>query len=209
MTGVVDYGMGNLHSIIHKLHYIGARTTVITGPDDFRGVDRIILPGVGHFAKGMHNLRESGLLDALDSLVQGEGLPVLGICLGAQLLCRDSQESDNGRVVQGLGWIDGHVRRFDADRMHCRLKVPHMGWNTLRATNDSPLFTDLDAAAPYYFVHSYHLSEVPAEQVAAVTDYGYSFVSAVRKGNIHGTQFHPEKSHMNGLDLLDNFLELC
>lgn len=201
--------MGNLHSIIYKLHYLGAQTSIVTRPEDFDGADKIILPGVGHFARGMHNLRESGLMDPLNKLVQDSNIPVLGICLGAQLLCLDSEENNDEGLVPGLGWIDGHVRRFDSDRMHCRLKVPHMGWNTLHITADNPLFADLDDHAPYYFVHTYHLTEVPDEQVAARTDYGYSFVSAVRKGNIHGTQFHPEKSHLSGLDMLDNFLELC
>lgn len=202
MIGVVDYGMGNLHSIAAKLELLGESVIFLTTPTDLCGVDRVVLPGVGHFAEGMRSLCSSGLACALTDKVE-QGMPILGICLGAQLFCRSSEEGG----VPGLGWIDAEVRRFRSEAMARPLKIPHMGWNTMLPVADSRLLRNVTRSDFFYFVHSYHLDGVPEDSVAATTSYGFPFVCALERNNVFGTQFHPEKSHACGLTVLQNFLE--
>lgn len=205
MIIIVDYKMGNLGSILNMLKKIGTLAMASSLPEDILQADKLILPGVGAFDNGMTNLKESGLLSVLNEKVLAKKTPILGICLGMQLLTRQSAE---GRL-EGLGWIEADTVRFRLDREKSSpLKVPHMGWNTVMFAHGSILSSGLEKEARFYFVHSFHVVCDKEDNVAGKTLYGYEFVSAVQKNNIYGVQFHPEKSHKFGLQLLKNFVEL-
>lgn len=204
MICVVDYGIGNLGSILNMLKRIGAPAMVSSDASAIQDADRLILPGVGAFDTGMRNLAERGLIPVLEQRVLGEGIPVLGLCLGAQLLTERSREGS----LPGLGWIPGETVNFDLDPADSRLKIPHMGWSGVRAARPHPLFTGLDDEARFYFVHSYHLSCRNEEHVLGFAHHGYDFPAAIGFGNVMGVQFHPEKSHRYGMRLLKNFAEL-
>jgi len=203
MIAILDYGIGNLLSVKNMLGRAGANDAVITSSaDGVAAADKIILPGVGHFDNGMRKLRASGMYDALSEKVLNGGTPVIGICLGAQMLTKGSEEGDE----PGLGWIDGECRRFDPVKMEERLPVPHMGWAEVTERKDSRLLADLPEEPRYYFTHSYHIvCSDPADELLTAW-YGYDFTAAVQHGNIVGTQFHPEKSHKFGMRLLANFV---
>ncbi len=199
---IVDYGMGNLHSVLKAFHRIGAEVKVSSEKSEIEKADKLILPGVGHFRNGMARLSELGFVEVLGRAVLERKVPILGICLGIQLFTRYSEEGD----VDGLGWVDAQTVRFDFSGLGRKLTIPHMGWNNLHLKKKCPL---LEGVGDYqfYFVHSYHLKCADNELSVAETDYGFRFTSVIRKGNIYGTQFHPEKSHKGGLRILRNFLE--
>ena len=203
MTAIIDYNMGNLASVRNAFAKIGAGTTVIDDPDALAGYDRIILPGVGAFGDAMAHLQRSGMDEAIRAFAES-GKPLLGICLGMQLLLERSEEFG---THAGLGLIPGSVVRFDSDRFPKPLKVPHMGWNELFVTKRTPLFAGLPDAFYLYFVHSYH-AQCDQAYVMGETLYGYRFPSAICRDNIYGIQPHPEKSHKNGLQILKNFMEV-
>jgi imidazole glycerol-phosphate synthase subunit HisH len=203
MIAIVDYKIGNLGSVANMLKRVGAAATVTSDPDTIRRADKLILPGVGAFENGMANLAELGLLPVLEALVIGERRPLLGICLGMQLLTRRSEEGK----APGLGWIEGETVRFRFEPEQGALKVPHMGWNTVTPVHRDSLFRDLDDEHRFYFAHSYHVVCERSEDVLATTRHGYNFVASLERGNIMGIQFHPEKSHRYGLQLLKNFAE--
>jgi glutamine amidotransferase len=198
---IVDYQMGNVGSILNMLKYLGHAARISSRPEDIRTASKLILPGVGAFDTGIKNLREHGLRDALDDAVLGKGIPVLGICLGMQLL---SQSSEEGRE-RGLGWIAAQTVRFHFDSAAAELKVPHMGWNLVHPCRTDSLLGGLESDPRFYFVHSFHLVCDRRDDELAHTTHGYEFVSVVRRGHIQGTQFHPEKSHRFGMKLLGNF----
>lgn len=200
---IIDYGMGNLRSVHNKLNSLGVVCTVTSNKGDLLSADKIVLPGVGHFATGMKNLHKLGLLDTMNKRVLEDGIPVMGICLGVQLFASHSEEGN----CTGLGWIDAEVVRFHVSDT-LTYKIPHIGWNSVRV-NDLYSGDSLRYNAEYfYFVHSYHLQCNDPSNVWMCSDYDYEFVSAVRKNNIWGTQFHPEKSHDIGAALLKQFIEL-
>ncbi len=199
---IVDYGMGNLGSIRNMLERVGASAAITSDPDQIRGAEKMVLPGVGSFDTGMTNLEERGLVDLLNELVLNEGKPILGICLGVQLFTRSSDEGE----LPGLGWIAGDTRRFALDDRP-DLKIPHMGWNLCEPVDREHLFAEMEEPARFYFVHSYHLACDDAADVLCHATYGYRFAAGVRRGNIYGVQFHPEKSLRFGLTLLQNFTE--
>lgn len=201
MIVIVDYGAGNLASIANMLKKAGFEATISARPDEVRRADKLILPGVGHFDHGMKELEARGLREALDRRVLEERVPILGICLGAQLLARRSDEGDR----PGLGWIAADVRRFDQDRLPAQLRIPHMGWADVTVAKPDPLFADVAAPPRFYFVHAFHLHCDADEDVLAWAEHGYRFVAGIAKGNVRGVQFHPEKSHAFGLALLRNF----
>jgi len=203
MIAVVNYGLGNLTSIGNMFRRIGREAIITADPEEIRSADKLLIPGVGHFQKGMENLRSSGLQELLNELVLTQGKPVLGICLGAQLMTMHSEEGD----ADGLQWVELVTRRFDAGRMH-GLKIPHMGWSDISIRDKSPLWENLQAEPRFYHVHSYHFVTGDPLLVSATATYGYEFVTAFRKGNIFGTQFHPEKSHKFGMAVLENFAKL-
>lgn len=208
MIAIVDYGMGNLGSIRNMLRKIGAAAQITADPAAIRAADKLILPGVGAFDIAMRNLDTLGLLPVLNEQVLDKGCPVLGICLGVQLLSRDSEEGQ----LPGLGWIDAHTRRFRFEEANGSapgaLKVPHMGWNFIQGTRPHPLLDDLPAEPRFYFVHSYHVLCEQPDDVLMRTHYGIDFTAGVARGNILGTQFHPEKSHKFGMALLRNYAAL-
>lgn len=204
MIIVIDYGMGNLGSIENMLRKIGANVKVSSEPADISAAKKLILPGVGSFDNGMNNLKERGLLDVLNEQVLCQNTPILGICLGMQLFTGSSEEG----TQPGLGWIDAKTVRFSFPEEMAHLRVPHMGWNTIEVQQGGSILENLIDEPRFYFVHSYHVRCSSQANVLATTRYGYDFHSAVIKGNIIGTQFHPEKSHKYGLRVLQNFVEL-
>lgn len=202
-VAIVDYGMGNLHSVKRKLERIGVHGELTSEPDDLVRADKLLLPGVGHFGKAMEHLTTLGLIPALHEAAVVRKTPILGICLGMQLFARESEEGG----ADGLGWIDADVVRFSIDDSR-RHKVPHMGWNGVRIARSSPLLQGVTDQTEFYFVHAYHVVCRDPGDVLCDTDYGYPFTSVVQRENIYGVQFHPEKSHEAGEALLRNFLGL-
>jgi glutamine amidotransferase len=200
MIGVVDYGMGNIASILNMFKKAGASARAIQAPNQMESCDRFVLPGVGSFDHGMQLLRAGGWVEHLDEAVRLRGMPILGICLGLQLMTRGSEEG----VEQGLGWIDAECVRLQGKG----LRVPHMGWTYVSPFGDSPLFRGLDSNPQFYFVHSFRLSGLPPASLLATADYGEQFPCAAASGSAMGVQFHPEKSHKFGMVVLRNFAEL-
>ena len=215
MIVIVDYGMGNLGSILNMLKKIGSEAKISSDSTEIAAGDKLILPGVGAFDTAMRNLKESGLREVLDEQVLAKKVPTLGVCLVMQLLTEGSEEGS----LPGLGWIAGTTKkfRFASEGPQAALKVPHMGWNTLlprRADapgEPTPLRRGLDDPSQrtrFYFVHSYYVTVRDEADAAGWTHHGHDFVSMVHKGHIMGTQFHPEKSHKFGMQLLRNFAEI-
>ena len=200
MIVIVDYGMGNLASIANMLKKAGAQARISSDSGVIAGASKLILPGVGAFDAGMKNLHERGLIAPLNAAVLERRTPVIGLCLGMQLMTRRSEEGK----AEGLGWIDAETVRFRLGE-HGALKVPHMGWNTMRFAQATPLEAGLDSDSRFYFVHSFHVVCRTESEILGRTSYGYEFTSAVSRDNITGVQFHPEKSHRFGLQLLRNF----
>lgn len=199
---IVDYGVGNLASVAAAVEKVGYQGVISGDPVTLRKAHKLILPGVGAFGDGMKSLRERGLADVLDALVLKAGVPVLGICLGFQLIATRSEEFGEH---EGLGWLDADVVRLrPADET---LRVPHVGWNELYQTKPSPLFEDIEDGTLFYYVHSYRMVPRSDDVVIGECDYGGRFAAAVRKDNIFAVQFHPEKSQRGGLSLLKNFLQ--
>lgn len=199
---VVDYGMGNIGSIVNMFTKIGARPIVARTPDEIESSTRLVLPGVGSFDSGMRQLEEKGMLEPLNRKAIGEGVPSLGICLGMQLLTERSEEGQ----LSGLGWIQGEARRLPVEGSGRPLRLPHMGWNTVDVVRQDGLYGGMSGEIRFYFVHSYGVTCRSDDDVLSVTTYGEAFVSALQKENIYGTQFHPEKSHKFGMKLLSNFM---
>ena len=201
--GIINYQMGNLGSVKRKFSLLGYDPEIVNEPSQIMRCDKLVLPGVGHFAAGMASLKKLLLFDELNEAVLIRKIPVLGICLGMQLLAGHSEEGD----CDGLNWIGGRVIRF---RIHDRLhhKVPHMGWNTLKIVNPHPVFDGIGTDDEFYFVHSYHVKLSDSSAALTETEYEYPFVSSIGKDHILGFQFHPEKSHETGKRLLKNFINL-
>lgn len=200
---IVDYGMGNLNSVKRKLKRIQVDALITSSFDDIINADKIILPGVGHFQMAMENLTRLDLIDVLNEVVLIKGKPILGICLGMQLLANHSEEGD----VNGLGWIDADVVKFKVSNTQT-YKIPHTGWNQIEISKESKLMNKIPPLSEFYFVHSYHFKSNNNQDILNKTEYDYKFVSAVEKNNIFGVQYHPEKSHDVGEQLLKNFCEL-
>lgn len=201
-TIIIDYGMCNLGSVRRAFEECGANVEVSSDPRDLANADRIVLPGVGAFGKGMSNLKEAGWISAIRDAVVEKRTPMLGICLGMQLLADRGYE---GGEFEGLGLISGEVRRLEARGQE---RIPHVGWNELHQKKHSPLFDDLKDKLDFYFVHSFHFFPKSSVDVLGVTPYCGSFVSAVGREHIFGVQFHPEKSQRPGFQLIRNFLRV-
>lgn len=200
MVLIVDYGLGNLGSIQNMLKKIGVKSVISSNVDDVCNADKLILPGVGAFDTGMNNLKKLGLIETLNHKAQVEKVPILGICLGMQLMCRTSDEGK----VHGLSWLHADLIKFDAKS---NLKVPHMNWSYTKILKESKLFDNMPEEMKFYHVHSYHVAHKPEESILESDYHGYKFVSALQKDNILGVQFHPEKSHKYGMILLNNFMK--
>ncbi|MDO5046096.1 imidazole glycerol phosphate synthase subunit HisH [Campylobacter sp.] len=198
--GIIDYGAGNLQSVINAFKFVGFESKLVKNADELSKFDRVVLPGVGAFALAMNRLKELGMDEAIKEFVKS-AKPFLGICLGMQLLF---DESDEFGVSKGLCLIKGRVCKFDEAKFKNSLKIPHIGWNTLEFTAQSPLNSNLNSSEYLYFVHSYHVVCEPKFALAK-TQYGYEFTSAVWADNVYGFQPHPEKSSEVGLKILQNF----
>jgi len=200
VISIINYGIGNLESIANMFKKYGIKSHITNDPDTIEQADKIILPGVGHFGHCMQKLNESGLLPMLEQKALKDRIPVLGICVGHQMLFEKSEE---GNAI-GLNWIPGQVIKFNSTQLSSNYKIPHMGWSDIGVNKpDSNLFDGI-IEPRFYFTHSYHV-ECYEQYVLAKASYGYDFVAAVQKGNIFGVQFHPEKSHRFGMELLKNF----
>lgn len=194
--------MGNIHSIKKQINHLGYEVNIFNSPQEIEQAEKIILPGVGHFAKAMDFLKEKNFLNALNNFALNQKKPILGICLGMQLMTKFSEEGN----CNGLGWIDAKVKKFNfKDKLN--YKVPHIGWNNVNFTTPSPLMKNINQNDPFYFVHSFFV-ENSCENSINSTNYGINFCSAFQKENIFGVQYHPEKSHDVGIQLLKNFLAL-
>ncbi len=203
MIALIDYNMGNLRSVSNAFNKIGSRVEIVNNPEKLKDFDKVILPGVGAYKDAMRHLKNSGMQESVLEFAKS-GKPLLGICLGMQLLLESSEEFG---FTKGLGLIEGSVKEFDKSKFEHKLKVPHMGWNELFVQRDSKLFVGMDKEIYLYFVHSFHAT-CSDKFAIGKTFYGYDFVSAVQKDNIYGFQPHPEKSHENGLKILKNFVKL-
>ena len=195
--------MGNLRSVKKKFDQMNVPTIVTSDQKEIEKASKIILPGVGHFANGMQKIKDLNILEMLNYKVLEEKIPILGICLGMQLFGKHSEEGN----VSGLGWIDAEIVRFNvSDKL--KFKIPHMGWNSVEIAKENQLFKNIPNETLFYFVHSYHMICNDLDTVIGITNYDYSFTSIINKDNIYGTQFHPEKSHKLGEQILKNFSNL-
>ena len=207
MIGIIDYGSGNVQAIATIYKNININYQVISKPEDLDKADKLILPGVGAFDSTMQKLIDSGLKDKLNELVLDKKVPILGICVGLQVM---GYKSDEGKLP-GLGWIAGKVSRFDETKIKFKPKLPHMGWNTINDVQNHKLFEGIDHDFGFYFVHSFYFACEKEQNILTTSNYGVEFTSSIYANHIFGTQFHPEKSHGNGVQLFKNFaeLELC
>jgi glutamine amidotransferase len=201
MITIIDYGVGNLASIHNMFRRLGHPAVITANLEAVAAAEKLLLPGVGAFDYGVSRLRDSGMMEALNHAVLKNVTPILGICLGAQLLTRRSDEGQ----LPGLGWFDAETVAFDRGKLTHGERIPHMGWTDLEVARPHPLLTDLPEAPRFYFVHSFHLLCSKDEEVIATAHHGYSFAAGIARGHIAGVQFHPEKSHKFGMKVLDNF----
>jgi glutamine amidotransferase len=203
MIGIIDYGVGNIKAFSNIYKIFDMPYKIVKTKDDFENVTKLILPGVGSFDHAMTSLQNSGMRETLDELVLEEKLPVIGICVGMQMLAKSSDEGE----LSGLGWIDGVVKKFDKSKIQ-NGPLPHMGWNSLNIKDEKSVLSGLDINPRFYFLHSYYFDCRDKNDVLATASYGEEFECVVNHENIYGIQCHPEKSHHNGMKLLKNFGEL-
>ena len=201
---VVDYGMGNIHSIVKKIKHLGGDVFVSSNSDEILKSDKIILSGVGHFKQAMNNLRKSKLIDTLNQAALVQKKPILGICLGMQLMGIKSEE---GGHIEGLSWINANVKRIKVSDT-IKYKVPHMGWNEINIRKESPLMNGVGDKSEFYFSHSYYMDVHEPDLILNETEYFSRFVSAIENQNIFGVQYHPEKSHEAGDIILSNYVNM-
>jgi len=204
MIAIVNYGLGNVLAIANIYKRLGIAAEIVDSPQQLSSAEKIILPGVGAFDWAMTRLNDSGMRDQIEELVSGQHRPVLGICVGMQMMAASSEEGK----LPGFGWFDAEVRRFDESSFTSKTLLPHMGWNDVMPRQTGSLFRSLDERARFYFLHSYYFAPRSDADVLADTDYNGPFASSVQRGNLFGVQFHPEKSHRWGIQLLHNFAEL-
>jgi len=200
---IIDYGMGNLRSVEKKLLNFLPNIQISSDPGQIKEADKLVLPGVGHFGKAVNNIKNLGLWEIINEVVLLKKKPVLGICLGMQLMAKYSLEGN----AKGFGWFDADVVRLKVED-NLKYKIPHMGWNNVVAVKPSILFEEIPSNSEFYFVHTFHVKSNTQQDILSLTDYESFFVSAFEKDNIFGVQFHPEKSHIMGEKLLSNFLKL-
>lgn len=204
MITLIDYGVGNINAFVNVYKRVDVPVKIAKNKEDLIGATKLILPGVGHFDHAMTQLNNSGMRDTLDELVLINKVPVIGICVGMQMMANNSDEGN----MEGLKWIDASVRKFDETKIHQVTRLPHMGWNDVKPVKDISLFNGLENDAIFYFLHTYYFECNNTQDIMAITEYGEEFASAAHHENIYGIQFHPEKSHSYGEILLHNFAKL-
>ncbi len=204
MIAIIDYNMGNFASVQNMIKKNGGESIVTDSHDQILKADKLILPGVGHFARGMEKLRQKGLIELLNHKVLNEKTPILGICLGMQLLTNHSEEGDE----EGLKWIDANIIRFKFPNEYREYKIPNMGWHHVMPKKQHALFNGYREVPKFYFVHSFYCKCASSENELATAHYGFEYCCAVEKENVYGTQFHPEKSHKYGMQLIHNFIKI-
>jgi len=206
MIAIIDYGVGNLGSVHNMFRRLGVKADIVCDPGTIAKADKLILPGVGAFDNGISNLQHSGLWEVLNKKVKVDNVPILGICLGMQLMSLGSEEG----VLSGLGWIEARFRKFPSQTLSGKkLRIPNIGWNYIHIEKEDPLCKGLPSESRFYFVHSYYAELVHAEDALMACNYeDFNYICAYRKGNVWGVQFHPEKSHAFGMKLLKNFAEV-
>lgn len=204
MITIIDYGLGNIRAFLNVYVRLSIPVKVARVPGELENATKIILPGVGSFDYAMRRLNMSGMREVLEKRVLVEKIPVMGICVGMQMLADTSDEGTEA----GLGWIKGRVRKFDPNLLPFKSRLPHMGWNSVMTKTEVGLFSGIGDQARFYFLHSYYFDCDEKSQVISHTDYGITYASALKKENIFGIQFHPEKSHKNGIRVLNNFAKL-
>lgn len=205
MIGLIDYGVGNVRAFVNSYKSVNIAIKLVQKNADFEGITKIILPGVGAFDDAMQRLQQSGMREQLDELVLEKKMPVIGICVGMQMLTRSSEEG----TLPGLCWVDAVVKRFDPTTISYTTHLPHMGWNDVKPTQQNAILKGLEQDAKFYFLHSYYVYCNQAQDCIASTQYGIEFASLINHENIYGVQCHPEKSHHYGTQLLKNFAELA
>jgi glutamine amidotransferase len=201
MIVIIDYGLGNIRAFVNVYERLNLKTKIAHSAEDIKGATKIILPGVGAFDYAMSQLNASGMRDELEKQVLHNNVPVIGICVGMQMLANSSDEG----MLPGLGWIDGNVKLFDINTIPYKTRLPHMGWNTIETVKDNVLLSGFNSQSRFYFLHSYYFVCNNPSDTISTTEYGITYASAVNHKNIYGIQFHPEKSHSNGVQLLHNF----
>ncbi len=204
MITIVDYGLGNILAFVNVYNRLNIPVFVAQSASDLSSASRLILPGVGSFDHAINQFNRSGMRNAVEQLVIHEKKPVLGICVGMQMLAKSSEEG----LLPGLGWIDGTVKKFALSAMPPETNLPHMGWNDVSPVVEQTLFKGLEQDSRFYFLHSFYFECHHRSNILAVSDYGGIFSCAVKQDNIYGVQFHPEKSHHSGTQLLKNFAEV-
>lgn len=204
MITIINYGLGNINAFANVYKRLNIPVTIATQSKELKSASKIILPGVGAFDHAMTLLQQSGMREFLDELILEKKIPVLGICVGMQIIAKSSDEGE----LPGLGWIDGVVKKFDASLIKHKTRLPHMGWNTINPVKPTKLLENFTNNSRFYFLHSYYFQCHSDENKIAETEYGLPFTSGVNSDNIYGVQFHPEKSHENGITLLNNFANL-
>ena len=204
MIAIIDYGVGNIRAFINIYKKLDIPIIAAKKEEDLKFADKLILPGVGAFDHAMEQLKQSGMKESLDELVLKNKIPVIGVCVGMQMLANSSEEGK----LPGLGWIDGSVKKFDGSTIQYSTHLPHMGWNDIQPIKENKILTGLENDAKFYFLHSYYFHCNQQEDAIATTDYGIEFSCAINKENIYGVQFHPEKSHRYGIQLLENFSKI-
>jgi len=204
MISIIDYGVGNVKAFTNVYKRLGIECKLVKEPDDLNNSSKIILPGVGHFDYAMRRYKESGLGSHVEHFVNEKKVPILGICVGMQMMAKSSSEGS----LDGLGWIDAHVIKFNPEEIKVKPHIPHMGWNSLNINSKSGLLNGMEDSPEFYFLHSYYFKCNNEDEVMASCNYGIQFAAIVQHENIYGVQCHPEKSHKNGQKLLENFAKI-
>ncbi len=204
MIYIINYGLGNIRAFMNVFEQLRISAAIAEKRGDLKKATKLILPGVGAFDQAMKLLNKSGLREDIEEKVQNEKIPILGICVGMQILALRSEEGN----LPGLGWINGEVKKFDEYKIISKPHLPHMGWNTVNFSDNLDIFSGLDQNCRFYFLHSYYFQCNNNENSIATTEYGINYSSVIKEDNIYGVQFHPEKSHLNGIRILKNFAEL-
>ncbi|MBV5338553.1 MAG: imidazole glycerol phosphate synthase subunit HisH [Deltaproteobacteria bacterium] len=204
MITIIDYGLGNINAFVNVYERLNIKINIAHNASEIKNATKLILPGVGAFDYAMSQLNDSGMREALEDQVVNHKVPVIGICVGMQMMAKSSDEG----TLPGLGWFDAEVKLFDTTQIPYKTRLPHMGWNTLSLVVKNRLLDQFSYESRFYFLHSYYFDCKQSKDVIAKTEYGIEYASAVNKENIYGIQFHPEKSHQNGIQLLHNFAKL-